>query len=312
MSADPAPAPPAAPPARSRPLSPVDTRAALRRLARAPEPPWLHGEIARRLGERLPFLTSAPRRVLDWWAWQGQGAAVLQAAFPAAERVPVEPDLAHAARLATQTKPPWWSRRRVREPLLETADDAALGRAQMVFAVRALDLVADPAALIGRWARLLDVDGVLLVAGLGPGSFPELRAIAADEGTRPPAPPFVDMHDLGDLMVEAGFVEPVFDQETIRLTWADGRAALAELATWGGHLAPTRFAGLRTPRWRDRLAAALDARRGADGRVALTVELAYGHGFLGRPRPAPGEPVAVSLDAMRDMLRRPGRRDAPD
>lgn len=290
-----------------RGLAAVDTTAALRRLARRPEPPWLHGEIARRLGERLPFLTTAPRRILDWWAWQGQGAPVLAAAFPEAERIGVEPDAAHAARAAAGARGPWWSRRRGPAPLLETADDVVLGRAQMVFAVRVLDFVADPAALVRRWAGLLEADGVLLVAALGPGSLPELRALAAAEGWPVPPPPFVDMHDLGDLLVEAGFVEPVFDQETIRLTWPDGRAALAELATWGGHLAPARFAGLRTPRWRERLAAALDGRRDADGRVALTLEVAYGHGFRGRPRAAPGEPVAIPLETLRDSLRRTGK-----
>ena len=295
----------AGPSRASRALAPVDAAAALRRLARVSEPPWLHGEIARRLGERLPFLRAAPRRILDWWAWQGQGAAVLGAAFADAERIAVEPGAAHAARAAAGAKRSWWARRRPLPSVLESAPDAAIGLAQMVFAVRVLDLVADPAALIDRWAGLLEPDGILLVAGLGPGSFPELRAIAADDGRPLPPPPFVDMHDLGDLMVEAGFVEPVFDQESLRLTWADGRAALAEVATWGGHLSPVRWAGLRTPRWRDRLAAALDARRGADGRVSLTLEIAYGHGFRGRPRAVAGEPVNVPLDAMRAMLRSP-------
>ena len=68
------------------------------------------------------------------------------------------------------------------------------------------------------------------------------------------------MHDLGDMLVEAGFADPVMDQETITLTWPSGEALLAELRQLGGNVDPRRFAGLRTPRWRSRLAEALEAR----------------------------------------------------
>jgi malonyl-CoA O-methyltransferase len=45
--------------------------------------------------------------------------------------------------------------------------------------------------------------------------------------------PLVDMHDLGDMLVQAGFADPVMDQETLTLTWPDPQALLAELRTWG-------------------------------------------------------------------------------
>ena len=72
----------------------------------------------------------------------------------------------------------------------------------------------------------------------------------------------------------------------------------------GCNAAPARFAGLRTPAWRRRLVAALEARAGADGRIALGFEIAYGHGFRTGPRVQGGD-VAVSLDDMRAMVRRP-------
>ena len=59
------------------------------------------------------------------------------------------------------------------------------------------------------------------------------------------------------------------DQETITLTWPSGEALLAELRQLGGNVDPRRFAGLRTPRWRSRLAEALEARAGP-GRAPAT------------------------------------------
>jgi len=41
-----------------------------------------------------------------------------------------------------------------------------------------------------------------------------------------------------------------------------------------------------------------------DGSIALSIEVAYGHGFKAPPRLRADAPVAVSLDDMRAMVRR--------
>ena len=112
------------------------------------------------------------------------------------------------------------------------------------------------------------------------------------------------MHDLGDMLLAAGFVDPVMDQETLTLRWNDPRALLAELRTLGGNAAPGRASGLRTPRWRARLEAALaDALAAPDGTLGLRFEIAYGHAFKTAPRLRADAPATVSLDAMRAMVR---------
>jgi malonyl-CoA O-methyltransferase len=62
---------------------------------------------------------------------------------------------------------------------------------------------------------------------------------------------------------------------------------------------------LRTRAWRDHLLAALAERADGDGSIGLSVEVAYGHGFKPAPRLRADVPVAVSLDEMRAMVRRP-------
>jgi malonyl-CoA O-methyltransferase len=117
------------------------------------------------------------------------------------------------------------------------------------------------------------------------------------------------MHDLGDMLVTAGFADPVMDQETVTLTWPDADAALAELRTLGGNVSPQRFAGLRTPRWRQRLGQTLVERAGTgDGRIALEFEIVYGHAFRPAPRPRLAAQTEVSVDEMRQMVRSTGRR----
>jgi malonyl-CoA O-methyltransferase len=167
----------------------------------------------------------------------------------------------------------------------------------------------DPQAVMAAWHRALQVDGFLMFSTLGPGSLAGLRALFAAQGWPPPYAPFVDMHDLGDMLLEAGFADPVMDQETITLTWPSGDALLAELRQLGGNVDPRRFPGLRTPRWRRRLAAALEAEAGPGERPRLTLEVVYGHAFRAAPRPRLAAETSLPLDDMRTLVRA-GRRRA--
>jgi malonyl-CoA O-methyltransferase len=295
-------------PGKARGVDPVGARAALARLRRNDALPWLHGEIARRLVERLAPMRAEPRRIVEWWAGVGGGDDVLRAAYPRAERVAVEPDAAWAARRRTAERRPWWSLGAAAAMVVdETANDAEIGRAQLVWANMALHLVVDPPSLFARWHALLEVEGIAVFSCLGPGTLRELRDLYAGQHWPTPTPGYIDMHDLGDMLVDAGFADPVLDQETITLRWPSALALLAELRQLGGNTAPDRFRGLRTGAWRERLLAALQERADADGSIGLSVEVAYGHGFKPAPRLQAGAPVAVSLDEMRAMVRRPRR-----
>ena len=57
-----------------RPFDRVANAAALRRLAQAPSAPWLHTEVARRMGERLEIIRKKPEALIDWWGFLGAGA----------------------------------------------------------------------------------------------------------------------------------------------------------------------------------------------------------------------------------------------
>jgi malonyl-CoA O-methyltransferase len=288
-----------------RGVDPVAARAALARLARNDALPWLHGEIARRLVERLAPIRISPRRIVEWWAGPGGGDDLLRATYPRAERIAVEPDAAWAARRRAAERRPWWSIGAAGAVVLDDgASDAEIGRGQLVWANMALHLVVDPQALLARWHRLLEVEGVAVFSCLGPGTFRELRELYAASGWPPPTPGFIDMHDLGDMLVDAGFADPVLDQETITLRWKSGDALLAELRQLGGNTHPDRHPGLRTPAWRRRLLAAVAERADGDGSIGLAVEVAYGHGLKAAPRLRADAPVAVSLDDMRAMVRR--------
>lgn len=283
---------------------PVDTAALqqqLRRLNRAGEAPWLHGEVARRMAERLPAIRLQPQRVLDWGAFLGGGASALRAQYPAAELWAVEDDTLRPPRPSA----PWWSPARWagREPRRVRAADCEAGAAQLLWSNMGLHFEPEPQALMAQWHRATAVGGFLMFSTLGPGTLGALTALYREAGWPAPLAPFVDMHDLGDMLVHAGFADPVMDQETITLTWPDAKACVAELRSLGGNAAPGRHAGLRTPRWRERLEALLGERAGAAGRIALGFEVIYGHAFRAAPRPRVAEETRVPLADLRAMVR---------
>ena len=288
----------------------IDVQALARvqaRQASADTAPWLHGEVGRRMAERLPVIRRQPDTVIDWWSRAGGSQAVLAAAYPKARAMRVEPSLPDGP----STPAPWWSASRWRREAAAIAEAEVPARAgQLLWANMMLHTVPDPALLMQRWQRALAVDGFLMFSTLGPDTLGTLRALYRDAGWGPAHAAFTDMHDLGDMLVAAGFADPVMDQERLTLTWPTPEALLGELRTLGGNADPARFAGLRTPRWRARLLAALRERAAEDGRIALEFELVYGHAFNPLPRARVTGETRVAVDDLRAMARS-GARPRP-
>jgi len=141
---------------------------------------------------------------------------------------------------------------------------------------------------------------------LGPDTLRELRDVYARHGWPAPAHEFTDMHDWGDMLVQAGFAEPVMDMERITLSFSTPAALLAELRGLGRNLHPQRFAALRGRAWRAALHHGIAtglAESDPSGRFPLTFEIIYGHAFKPAPRMAVKEQTLIPLDQMRENLR---------
>lgn len=273
-----------------------------RRQALAGHAPWLHVEVARRMAERLPIIRQQPDTVIDWWSHAGGSQEALARAYPRARRLCVEPSGVGASQVRGTA--PWWSARRWRRaaaPLDESAVPAASG--QLLWANMMLHAVEAPELLMQRWRRALAVEGFLMFSTLGPDSLAGLRALYREAGWGSAHAPFTDMHDWGDMLVAAGFADPVLDQERLTLTWATPQALLSELRALGGNADRARFAALRTPRWQARLLGALRERANADGRIALEFELVYGHAFNAPPRAKVSAETRVAVEDLRAMAR---------
>jgi malonyl-CoA O-methyltransferase len=292
-------------------LPPLDALAAQRWQRVAPlASPWLHEEIAQRMRDRLQWIKLQPQAWADWGAVRGglQAHRQLAATYPKAQCFVVQASGLQQQFAIKNIAIPWWHPRKwgVPAPVFGAPPAAAV---DMLWANMALHETAEPQALLAQWHRALKVGGFLMFSCLGPDTVRELRDVYQALGWPPAGHQLTDMHDWGDMLVQTGFAEPVMDMERITLTYETAERLLQELRELGRNFHPARFPALRGRAWRQGLLRVLEERlpRDAEGRLALTFEVIYGHALKAQPRVRVSEKSAVSVQEMRDMLQGTGR-----
>jgi malonyl-CoA O-methyltransferase len=149
-----------------------------------------------------------------------------------------------------------------------------------------------PDLVFPEWQRVLKVNGLLMFSTFGPDTLRELRA-AYREAERtlglepePHTIDFVDMHDLGDMLVESGFEIPVMDQEVLTITYKSPESLFADVTRWGAYPFDRASGAGRADAKvvRGAVHQALEALRHDDGTIPLTFEVIYGHAWKAVPR----------------------------
>ncbi len=274
---------------------------------RAQASPWLHEEVARRMEERLEWIKLKPARWASWAPLRGglEAQALLSKRYPDAECYVVESSAQHAQAALNHLKNPWWKPQHWTQKLPQITPFAP-ETMQMVWANMALHMASDPQSLIAQWHQALEVDGFLMFSCLGPDTLLEIRALYQRMGWPAASHDFTDMHDWGDMLVMAGFAEPVMDVEHIALSFETPQRLLAELKTLGRNLHPQRFAGLRGRNWLQSLHQGLKTPHQAgqtEGQpLKMTFEIIYGHAIKPARRLAVAPQANLSLAEMRKRL----------
>ncbi|KUM00415.1 malonyl-ACP O-methyltransferase BioC [Chromobacterium subtsugae] len=264
----------------------------------------LQREVSDRMAERLEYIKHQPAVILDAGAGTGYGAAQLRGRYPQA-RV-LELDLAHAMLLASRErgragdgllkklfKPslPWQVVADIER--LPLADDSV----DMIWSNLTIQWINVPDKMFAELRRVLKPDGLLMFSTLGPDTLHELRGAFAGVDAATHVNQFIDMHDIGDALMRAGFAEPVMDMEKIVLTYDDAKGAMRDLKAIGAHNATAgRGRGLMgKAAWRKVEEAYEKHRR--DGKLPASYEVVYGHAWKGS-----GKKVAKMTDDGRQVI----------
>jgi malonyl-CoA O-methyltransferase len=289
----------------------IDSRAVRRQFARAASTydasAVLQREVGARMMERLDLIRLAPSVILDAGCGTGEALSELAARYPQSRRVALDVALPmllaareriRAGRSVVERLLSPLGGRAPGSPSLICGDVAALpfatGTFGLVWSNLALQWVAEMPRAIAELHRVLEVGGLVTFTTFGPDTLKELRAAFAAVDAHPHVARFTDMHDIGDLLVQSGFADPVMQMEMLTLTYPDARSLARELRAIGATNATTgRRRGLTGRRRFERALAGLEAAR---DRIPATFEVIYGHAWKAAPRHTPEGHAIVTFE----------------
>ncbi|MDH3647004.1 MAG: malonyl-ACP O-methyltransferase BioC [Gammaproteobacteria bacterium] len=240
-------------------------------------------EVRTRLLERLDYLSLEPKIIVDMGAGTGVAARKLSERYPQAGIVAL--DISHAMVDCIGDE----------NPQIKSLCADALGTplpdqsVDLIFSNLMLPWCDDLDAMLAEFRRLIAPQGAISFSTFGPDTLVELRRAwqRADDFEHVHA--FLDMHDIGDALMRAGFVEPVMDVERLTMTYACVSDLLLDLRRMGSFNAlPGRRHGLTGNRTFRSLEQAYEAFR-EDGTLPATFEVIYGQAW----GPMPGSGVLL-------------------
>lgn len=284
-------------------MNPIDKNAARRAFNAAADDydnfAVLQQEIAQRLLERLDYVVLTPRTVLDLGCGTGYALDDLTKRYRRARVLGL--DFAEGMLTHARRRGHWLNRPRLICADMETlplADDSI----DLVVSNATLQWANGPDQVFGELMRILRPGGLLMFTTFGPDTLMELRAAWATADSGAHVSPFLDMHDIGDALVRAGFADPVMDVERMQVTYPNMRALMRDLKHIGANNALVeRPRGLTGRRRFAAVEAAYETRR-QDGRLPASWEVVHGHAWISQRKAQTqfdtGDGVAIPLSAI--------------
>jgi len=258
----------------------IDKHHARRAFARAAETyddaAVLQREIGRRMLERLEYIRLQPKMIVDIGAGTGEASASLIRLYPKASVIALDfalPMLHRAKRRG----------RILRRPLPLCADLEQLPLAahsvDIIYSNAALQWCSDLSSTFREFRRVLRPGGLLMFTTFGPDTLKELRSAWAQVDGGIHVSSFVDMHEIGDMLVESQFADPVIDAEQITMTYENINQLMRDIKSIGAqNAAAGRYKGLTGKRRMQQFRDAYEVYRD-DGRIPSTWDIVYGHAW---------------------------------
>lgn len=260
----------------------------------------LQAEVGMRLQERLDYFERTVQSVLDLGCGTGQGTRQVCQRYSSAQVIGVDialPMLHQAKRHnadADRFVPVCADAEAL--PLADTSIDLIYSNLCVQWCNR-LDRVFD------EFRRVLKPQGLLLFTTFGPDTLYELRSAFSKVDAMPHVSRFIDMHNIGDALLAAGFRDPVMDVEHITLTYANVRDLMRELKAIGATNADQQRR--RALMGKAHLRQVIDAyeKFRTDDRLPATYEVIYATALAPEPgqprRSASGEIASFPIEQLR-------------
>lgn len=255
----------------------------------------LQRTVCNEMLSRLDLTRIEPAHILDAGCGTGWGTRGLLQKYKKARVISL--DLSTAMLRQTKASSGW-----LRKPQLICADAE-----QIPLADESVDLVfsnlmlqwCDYRKVFAEFKRVLKPDGLLMFSSFGPDTLHELKSSWRKVDDHPHVNEFVDMHELGDELIQVGLAEPVMDMDMMVLTYQDAMAVMADLKAIGANTTlktaqENSSRGLVTPAKLKRVIEAYEGFRSNDV-LPASYEVVYGHAWKTRPRKTKFESGEVTI-----------------
>ena len=237
----------------------------------------LQKEVASRLVERLDYMLIEPEVVLDAGVGTGYCTLDLVSRYPQANVIAL--DIAPAMLNKTQSKA---SNIKNINYLVSDIEAVALADNSVDLIVSSLTVqwCNDYHKAFSEFKRILKPGGCLLFSSFGPDALKELRHCWYKVDNDHHVNSFIDMHHVGDALLQAGFENPVMDNEMITVTYNDVYQIMRDLKAIGAHNVLNGRRHSLTGKKRLQAMVAEYEKFRSDGVVPMTYEIVYGHGWI--------------------------------
>ena len=235
--------------------------------------------IGEQLFARLPLLKIQPKYILDLGCGSGIFTQKLKEHYPKAQVVGL--DIAYAMLQNSQAKQGW-----LKKWGIVNADMHKLPFADyqfdLVFSNQALHWSDNTQELLAEIYRVMGKEACFMFSTLGPDTFKELRQAFAEIDDNTHVNDFLDMHDLGDMMLANNFVDSVVDMDILTAHYPSTVSLLQGLKQQGvKNISKNRRKSLAGKSFYTDLQLSMQKFITLDNMQPLTYEVVYGHAWRG-------------------------------
>jgi len=229
---------------------------------------FLQSEIANRLAEKLKVISIKPQTIIDLGSGTGLLSNKTAEIFPNANLICV--DFAQQSLLKNSQN-------------LKVCANAY----ELPFASNSVDFIVsnlmmqwcpDLKALFNECFRVLKPEGLILFTTFGPDTLKELKRSWSAVDSSAHVNNFIDMHDIGDQMLQSGFQSPIMEMDNITLTYEKVLDLMHDLKSIGAQNVGSRSKALTGKTKFKKMIEMYESYR-SDGKLPATYEVIYGHAW---------------------------------
>ncbi|AGF49337.1 methyltransferase domain-containing protein [Candidatus Kinetoplastidibacterium galati] len=249
---------------------------------------FLYAEIASRLANNLKYIKIKPKNIVDSGCGIGNNLSILQSIYKNFNYIGIDRSF-HLLNIGHKKFKQKGMFNKIKDiltkksvPIFIQSDMSASGlkseSIDMVWSNLALHWHNKPKSVIDEWHRILKDNGLVVFSYFGPDTIKEVRSAINNAKIETEMMYFIDMHDVGDMLIHNGFENPVMHKDTITLTYKNPLRLLRDVHYIGGNASMNRKKNLASKAWLTALCESLDKQRN-NSLINLTIEIIYGHAW---------------------------------